>query len=486
MARVAQSGKEPHDPIGSIEEFLRQCVAEMEPAPAQPGPGRPRILPALALWAGLLVCVLRGFGTQLAIWRLLSDRGLWFFPRFPVTDQAVYKRLQTAGTAPLERLFGQISTVLATRVRGAVRIFGRGGALAEGWLRACEGRSVVSDVSALSHLLATRVRGAVSARLAPFAAEVVSLDESTLDAVARRLSTLRGVPAGDRRRLPGKLAGVFDIRRPQWRRVRLHPHPHQNAKVGARALVAGLPARTLVVADLGYFGFAWFDWLTERGYYWVSRLRAKTSYTVLHVFYQRGEVFDGLVWLGAHRADRARQAVRLVTFRQGGTLRRYITNVRAPHTFPLRAVAEVYARRWDIEMAFALVKQHLKLRLLWSAKPVVIHQQLWATLIIAQVLQALRLEIAAKAGVDPFEVSIGLLVAYAPRYAYEGRDPVQVFVERGRALGFIRPSRRTRIHAPPISSAAIRPAPPDLELIRPARYAHRKCVRQTPHPLQGN
>ena len=279
---------------------------------------------------------------------------------------------------------------------------------------------------------------------------------------------------------------MFDIRRQPWRSVRVQPQPHQNEKVGARELVAGLPARTLVVADLGYFGFAWFDWLTARGYYWVSRLRAKTSYTVLHVFYQRGEVFDGLVWLGAHRADRARQAVRLVTFRQGGTLRRYITNVRAPHTFPLRALAEVYARRWDIEMAFALVKQHLKLRLLWSAKPVVIHQQLWATLIIAQVLQALRLEIAAKAGVDPFEVSLGLLVEYAPRYAYEGRDPVRVFVERGRALGFIRPSRRTRIHAPPIPAAAIRPAPPDLELSRPPRYAHRRCARQPPPPLQGN
>ena len=441
----AKSVDDPQATLGSIEAFLRQCLAEMEPDPAPTGPGRPRVLPAMALWAGLLVCVLRGFGSQLAVWRLLSERGLWFFPRFPVTAQAVYKRLQTAGPAPLERLFGQISTVLAERVQGVV-----------------------------------------SERLAPFATEVVSLDESTLDAVARRLPALRGVPAGDRRLLPGKLAGVFDLRCQQWRSVRLHPHPHQNAKVGARALVADLPAGALVVADLGYFGFAWFDWLTEQGYYGVSRLRAKTSYTVLHVFYQRGEVFDGLVWLGAHRANRAKQAVRLVTFRQGGTLRRYITNVREPHTFPLRALAEVYARRWDIEMAFALVKQHLKLRLLWSAKPGVIHQQLWATLIIAQVLQALRLEIAAKAGVDPFEVSLGLLVEYAPRYAAEGRDPVQVFVERGRALGFIRPSRRTRIHAPPIPDAAIRPAPPDLGLSRTPRYAHRKGVRQTPHPLHGN
>jgi hypothetical protein len=154
--------------------------------------------------------------------------------------------------------------------------------------------------------------------------------------------------------------------------------------------------------------------------------------------------------------------------------------------FPMRALAEVYARRWDIEMAFALVKQHLKLRLLWSAKPVVIQQQLWATLIIAQVLQALRLESAAKAGGDPFEVSSGLLVEYAPRYAYEGRDPVQVFVERGRDLGFIRPARRTRIHAPPIPGASIRPAPPNLGLIRTPRYAQRQCSRQTTPTLNVN
>ena len=125
-------------------------------------------------------------------------------------------------------------------------------------------------------------------------------------------------------------------------------------------------------------------------------------------------------------------------------------------------MAEVYARRWDIEMALKLVKQHLKLRLLWSAKQVVILQQIWATLIISQVLQALRLEIAHKAGVDTFEVSIGLLVQYAPQYAYEGRDPVKIFVERGRELGFIRPSRRTRIHAPSIPDEAILPAPPAL------------------------
>ena len=433
------------DTVGNIEKFLQECLEGMEPDHKLKGPGRPRVLPAMALWAGLLVCVLRGFGSQLAVWRLISERGLWFFPRFPVTDQAVYKRLHTAGTKPLESLFEQISSVLAERLQGVF-----------------------------------------SEKLAPFAEDVVCIDESTLDTMSRTLPTLRGIPQGDSRLLPGKLSGVFDVRRQQWRIVRFQPNPHQNEKVLARDLVAELPVGTLVVADLGYFGFAWFDWLTDRGCHWLSRLRAKTSYKVIHIFYERGDVFDGIVWLGAHRSDRAKHAVRLVTFRQGKTLHRYITNVREPRTFPIASMAEVYARRWDIEMALKLVKQHLKLRLLWSAKRVVILQQIWATLIISQVLQSMRLEIAYKAGVDPFEVSIGLLVEYAPRYAYEGRDPVKVFVERGRELGFIRPSRRTRIHAPSIPVEAILPAPPGLVLTRTPRYANRKCSRPTANILKVN
>ena len=68
--------------LGSIETFLEDMIRAM-PAERPPrGRGRPRVLPALALWAGLLVTVLRGFTGQSAVWRLLSERGLWFFLRF--------------------------------------------------------------------------------------------------------------------------------------------------------------------------------------------------------------------------------------------------------------------------------------------------------------------------------------------------------------------------------------------------------------------
>jgi hypothetical protein len=41
----------------------------------------------------------------------------------------------------------------------------------------------------------------------------------------------------------------------------------------------------------------------------------------------------------------------------------------------------------------------------------------WAVLIIAQILQALQIEIAARAEADPFEVSLALLVEYLPQFA---------------------------------------------------------------------
>ena len=422
--------------LGDIETFLEGMIRAMPPERPPRRQGRPRVLPALALWAGLLVIVLRGFTGQSAVWRLLTDRGLWFFPRFSVSDQAVYNRLERGGPSALEALFRQVRDVLADRIKVAV-----------------------------------------TDGLAPFASEVMALDESTLDAVARKLPALRGLLPGDGRLLPGKLAGLFDVRRQLWHTMQFIPDPHQNEKVAARDLVATLAAGSLILADLGYFGFAWFDWLTDHGYYWVSRLRAKTSYTVIHCFYQQGEFFDGIVWLGAYRADRAAHAVRMVCFRVGNTTYRYITNVQDPQLLPALTIAQLYARRWDIELAVLLVKEHLNLHLLWSAKPVLIMQQVWAVLIIAQILQALRLEIAWRAGVDPFEVSIALLVEYAPHYAAEGRDPVEIFVERGRFLRFIRPSRRTIIEAPSIPEGAMAPLPPDVVLTRQPRYSQRKCDR---------
>jgi hypothetical protein len=434
--------------VGEIEQFLRQMIEQMPPDVAEMqrlGPGRPRIMPSMCLWAGLLVCVLQGLNSQRALWRLLNKGNFWFYPRFAVSDQAVYKRLEREGTTPMQKLFRQVSAVLAQRLAPFE-----------------------------------------NTQLAPFASGVWALDQSTLDQVARTLPPLRAAPPADPRLLPGKLSALYNVRRQQWKHIEQIENPAQNEKVAARNTLEklveeGVEEGSLILADLGYFGFEWFDWLTEHKMWWISRCRAKTSFEVIHHFYkghdEQGRSFsDSLIWLGAYRADRAGHAVRMVTFWQGTSEYSYITSVLDPKQLSMLDIARVYARRWDIEMAFKLVKRYLGLYMLWSAKPVVIQQQVWAVFIISQIMQALQMEIAARAGVDTFEVSMPLLVEYMPRFVYTGEDPVTVFVQQGRELGFIRPSRRTIIRAPAFDPRGITPVPPDLLLVRQPRYSHRNCA----------
>jgi len=432
--------------LGEVEQFLQEAVSALAPAvsaPEQAGPGSTRrILPALLLWSGLVVCVLRGFGSQHALWRLLSLYGLWGHPPVAVTDQAVYTRLATGGTTALEWLFAHSS-----------------------------------------RLLRERLTPYADTKLAAFATGVYALDQTTLDQVARLLPALRTLPSGSPRLLPGKLGALFDVRCQQWQRIEYEADPVQNEKVAARRLLEGLVPRSLILAYLGYFGFAWFDWLTDQGFFWLSRLRARTSYTATHTFYHQGETLDALIWLGAYRADRTKHLARLVQFQVGATTYRYITNVLDPTVLPMAEIARLYARRWDIELAFKLVKVHLGLGLLWSARQTVILQQVWAVLCISQIVQALRLEIAGRAGVDPFEVSLPLLIHYLPFFASFGDDPLRAFVEDGRRVGFIRPSSRTRIQAPTIPAHAYALPPPELVRLRQPRYAGKQGHGRPPSPI---
>ena len=81
-SRLAAGQASAPPALDRIEAFLIDLVAALVPEPAGPaGRGRPRVLPALALWGGLLVCVLRGWSSQRALWRLLAASGLWHFTR---------------------------------------------------------------------------------------------------------------------------------------------------------------------------------------------------------------------------------------------------------------------------------------------------------------------------------------------------------------------------------------------------------------------
>ncbi len=412
---------------------LHQCQALVTSGKQR---GQPARLSALHLCLGIVLCGLEGFGSQLKLWRRICLEPMGPFAPVLVVDQAVYNRLARA--AKDMRLFFE---------------------QASGWMA--------------QQLVEWEDRS-----LAPWASQVLALDESTLDAVGRWLPQLRRALAGDPRLLAGRISALFDVRRQQWVRVELWQEAVANCKQQARLMLEGLEAGTLLLFDRGYFSFPWFDELTERGLWWISRYANHATMQVRHILYQGDGVLDAIVWLGRYRSDRARYAVRLVQFYHHGQLHRYLSNVLDPQQLSLADLARLYARRWDIELAFCVLKEHLQVSQLWSAKWEVVQVQIWAGLLLAQLFHGLQVQLAAQEGVDPFDVSIDVLVEIVPRLLTRGIAPLPSLGRLGREVGLIRPSTRLRVEVPLIDPRWITPAPP--EALRPrdtVRYAQRKCGR---------
>jgi hypothetical protein len=392
--------------------------------------GRPAQVSWPFLTIGILWCVLRGWKSQLDLWRLVSFFGLGSFAPVPVKDQAVYNRLDRCSDR-MQQLCMQVSQWLFD------------------WLAPYEDRS-----------------------LAPFAREVYALDESKLDSVKRWLPELRDIPIGSTDLLAGRLCGLFDIRRQQWKRLDFLPDPLANCQVHAKEMIDQIRG-VLLLFDLGYFNFEWLDELTKLGAYWVSRVRSNSSWTVEHILVQRDGYGEALIFLGAYHSNQAAYLMRMIRIRYRGQWFTYITNVLDPNLLSGADVVRLYARRWDIELAFRVLKDYLNLRFLWSAKAGVISAQIWATVILAQMLHALQIRVAVQSGVETFDVSLELLLRHIPDFIRQGGDLLSRIQEGAYPLGIIRPSTRKRIEVPVIEREDIIPPPPDLVWIRPPRYAHK-------------
>lgn len=124
------------------------------------------------------------------------------------------------------------------------------------------------------------------------------------------------------------------------------------------------------------------------------------------------------------------------------------------------------------------LKRELGLHLIWSSKPVVVLAQVWACLIIAQVLQAIRMEVALRAQVDVFEVSLPLLLQVFSQFDLQGPDGIAKCVRQGRRLGIIRPSTHLSIQAPEILPEQLIPLPKDTVLSRQPCYRHKKPTQK--------
>ena len=86
----------------------------------------------------------------------------------------------------------------------------------------------------------------------------------------------------------------------------------------------------LLVFDMGFFKFPWFDEFTDSQKYFLTRIREKTSYKVVKKLsvglYFRDQIID----MGKYRSNPCKHEVRMVSVQWGKTWYHYITNVLDP------------------------------------------------------------------------------------------------------------------------------------------------------------
>jgi hypothetical protein len=178
------------------------------------------------------------------------------------------------------------------------------------------------------------------------------------------------------------------------------------------------PPGTVLVMDRGYVDFAWFAELTRQGVFFVTRLKDNAVYAVLgtRAVPARGSVVrDELITLtGVRTAAKCPYPLRVVevTDPTTGDPLVFLTNQL---TFGPTTIARIYKDRWQIELLFKALKQHLKVKTFVGTSANALHIQLWTALIALLVLKYLQLR-------STFGWSLSNLVALLQFQLFTHRD----------------------------------------------------------------
>ena len=220
-----------------------------------------------------------------------------------------------------------------------------------------------------------------------------------------------------------------------------------NDKVWAEQLINELPTSGLLVVDLGFFSFPWFDQFTKEGKYFLTRMRGKTSYQIKQVL-SAGKLYrDEIITLGQYRSNPCHSTVRLVSVLWGNTWYDYLKNVLDSEQLSAEEVGDLYRRRWQIEEAFLLTKRLLGLTYLWVGHTNGVQIQILTTLIFYTVLTQIVQDVAVALHQPQEKISVEMVfrsLYYVAKAFFRGENPdvISYLAERAQLFGLIKAERQ--------------------------------------------
>jgi len=140
---------------------------------------------------------------------------------------------------------------------------------------------------------------------------------------------------------------------------------------------------SIIVMDRAYVDFGFLQTLTSHKVFFVTRAKKNMQYRVVgqhKPLSGKGIIKDEVIELTGKGAEKYQRQLRLVTYYDEEHDRTYqfLTNI-----FHLAAstIAALYKARWDIEIFFKWVKQHLKIKSFYGTSENAVLTQVWIAML---------------------------------------------------------------------------------------------------------
>ena len=154
-----------------------------------------------------------------------------------------------------------------------------------------------------------------------------------------------------------------------------------------------LPAGSIVAVDRGYYDFELFFQWTNSGVFFVTRLKDNAAYEVVYnrPLPQRGNVLADQVirFTGSRTRLKYPELLRRVVVWDEEN-QREIELLTNHLSFGANTIGRIYRDRWEIELFFKVLKQHLKIKTFVGTSPNALKTQIWTALIAVLLLKYLQ------------------------------------------------------------------------------------------------
>jgi len=161
--------------------------------------------------------------------------------------------------------------------------------------------------------------------------------------------------------------------------------------------LVNLPVGSIVVMDKGYRNYQKFIHWTQQRITWISRLNQRAVFSIVgsrpltEIQLKQGIQHDYEILLGNPKTDyiNAVQKARLIVYYDSFSKKQFyfITN---NFTYSPVTIADIYKKRWQIELLFKRIKQNFQLHYFLGDSENAIRIQLWSALIADLLLKVVK------------------------------------------------------------------------------------------------